>query len=369
MFSIPSLKDSVERARQAFRTNLPGSDAWLFPNNINPTAKVFGGIEHLIFGFADYIQKQKFALTADSENLDLHGEEFGQARRPAAPWRGFVRVTASAAIAFDVSARFRRGDGIEYVAVTGGALLGAGVLDLDVIATTDGADTTPIAGTALDIVSGASGDDTATAAISPLQASALGVDVEDDETFRARILFRKRNPINGGAPADYVTWASEVSGVTRVFVERLWAGGGTVRVFVLMDDLYVDGIPGAADVQRVADHLQALQPASAIVTVAAPVAVPVDIVISGLQPNTTTVQEAVLAELRAAFNRLSRVAGTDQGFVSMPYLASPFSFSRSWIWQAVANASGEERHTIIGPAADVALTVAQFPTLGNVTFI
>jgi hypothetical protein len=53
----------------------------------------------------------------------------------------------------------------------------------------------------------------------------------------------------------------------------------------------------------------------------------------------------------------------------MPYLASPFSFSRSWIWQAVANASGEERHTIIGPAADVALTVAQFPTLGNVTFI
>jgi hypothetical protein len=72
--------------------------------------------------------------------------------------------------------------------------------------------------------------------------------------------------------------------------------------------------------------------------------VPTDVVISGLSPNRTDVREAVLAELRATFVRLSRVAGIDAQFASMPYLAYPTSFSRSWIWQAVANATGEERH-------------------------
>jgi uncharacterized phage protein gp47/JayE len=56
-------------------------------------------------------------------------------------------------------------------------------------------------------------------------------------------------------------------------------------------------------------------------------------------------------------------------FGSMPYLASPFSFSRSWIWQAVANASGEQRHKITAPADDVALAPGDMAVLGTVTFV
>src|SRR6516225_2846381 len=108
MFAIPSLKDLVERARSRFRANLPGSDAWIWPNNINPTAKVIGGMTHEVFGFADYIQRQKFALTADSENLDLHGEEYGLARKPAAPARGPVDIVTSAALAASVGAVLQR---------------------------------------------------------------------------------------------------------------------------------------------------------------------------------------------------------------------------------------------------------------------
>lgn len=373
MFAIPSLRDLVERARQQFRTDMPGSDAWLYPNNIGPTAKVFAGLMHMVFGFADYIQRQKFALTADSENLDLHGQELGMSRRPAQPARGFVKVSTTIGVAIAAGAVFRRSDGVEFLTVAPVARDGAGDVSVEVVAAIDGSAATTVQGAPLEIVSGVTGDDLATA-----QADAGGIvnglDIEDDETFRERILFRKRNPPHGGSAADYVLWCAEVAGVSflqgqpTVFVERLYNGPGTVRVFPLMFGLYANGIPAPTDITRVQEHVAALQPAGAMVTIAAPSAVPVDITITGLSPDRTDVREAVLAELRDMFIRRSRVAGIDQNNGNMPYLAYPTSFSRSWIWQAVANASGEDRHIITAPAADVALVAGQMATLGDVTF-
>jgi uncharacterized phage protein gp47/JayE len=377
MFAIPSLRDLVERARSQFRTNLPGSDAWIWPNNINPTAKVLGGMTHEVFGFADYIQRQKFALTADSENLDMHGAELGLARRPAAPASGLVTITDVAAMSLAVGAVLRRADGVEYIATAGGSMTGAGTVDVEVVAAIDGQATTAIAGTPLEIISGVVGSDP-TAAVSTAnggQGITGGQDVEGDEPFRARILFRKRNPPHGGSAADYVMWASSVPGVSSfldqptVFVERLFAGPGTVRVFPLMFDLYANGIPLPADVARVQDYIETVRPAGAMVTVAAPIAHPVDVTISGLHPNTAAERSIVVTELQNAFRRLARVAGSDIDVGNMPYLAYPTSFSRSWIWQAVANATGEVRHAIDAPAADIPLVTAEMPTLGTVSFV
>ncbi len=368
MFAIPSLRDLVERTRRSFRVNLPGSDAWIWPNNIGPTAKVIAGLVHEVFGFADYIQRQKFALTADTENLDLHGEELGLSRRPAAPAQGVVSVAASGAVSIAAAAIFRRADGVEYRAINGGSLPGAGTLDIAVIASTEGKVTSAIAGTSLEIVSGLSGDDIATAEVASA-AIVGGVDVEDDETFRERILFRKRNPPHGGTAADYVIWASAVSGVTRVFVERLWAGVGTVRVFPLMDELFSDGVPDDANIARVADYIETVRPAGALVTVSPAVPRVVDVEISNLAPNTPAVQEAVAVELAAAFKRLSRVAGGDEAVGAMSYLASPTSFSRSWIWQAIANATGEERHIVTAPPGDIPLSPGEIATLGDIAFV
>lgn len=366
MFQIPSLKDLVERTRVAFRVNIPGTDAWLWPNNLGPTAKVFAGLTFEVFGFADYIARQIFAMTADSEHLDKHGEEFGLARRPASPARGVVKVTASEAVAVEAGALFRRTDAIEYRALAAASIGGAGTLLIDAIATTDGSTTSALSATPLEIISGVTG-----AALAEVGSDGIagGADIEDDEAFRARILFRKRYPPHGGAASDYVMWATEVSGVTRVFVERLWNGAGTVRVFALMDDLYADGIAPGPEIARVISHVEMQRPSGAIVSIVAPEPVPVDITVKGLSPDTSAVREEVLAELREAFRRLSRVAGTDTVHGGMPFLATPASFSRSWIWQAVANAAGEARHEITIPAADIALEPGQIATLGDVTFI
>ena len=62
MFAIPSLDSLVTRARNGFRAYLPGSDAWLWPNNLYATAKLVGGMMSELFGFADDIAEQKFAI-------------------------------------------------------------------------------------------------------------------------------------------------------------------------------------------------------------------------------------------------------------------------------------------------------------------
>jgi uncharacterized phage protein gp47/JayE len=381
-FPIPALSDLVLRARQAFRTYLPGSDAWLFPNNLGPTAKVFGGLIFEVFGFADYIQKQKFALTADGDNLELHGAECKPPlqRKPAQPATGNIVVTTQAALTAGAAAQFQRADGMLLVARQSASIAGAGILTIAVEAASGGQNTTTIADTALTIFSGVTGAGAATATIA-VDRNGLtgGLDIEPDgepyssdlATFRGRILFNKRNPPFGGNPADYVQWCTSVIGVTRVFVERLWNGPGTVRVFPLMDDLYggAGGVPAAADLQRVIDYLQTVQPSDALVTVQAPVPVIVNVTVQGLEPSTTATQEAVLAELAATFRRKGRIAGNDNYFPSMPYLAHPTTFALDWIAGAINNAAGVHRAKVILPNADIPQGSGQIPVLGTVTFM
>jgi len=368
-YQVPTLDELLDRARKAFRKYLRGSDAWLWPNNVVPTVKVIAGGLFEIFGFAGYIAKMIFVHTApDIETLRKHGTEYGMPQLPARAGEGKATITSDGDIAVDVAAVFQRGDGAQYLASAAVSRTGAGTLVVPVVAAANGASGNAEAGTPLSIVSGVT-DTAGTATAEVSTAVTGGADVEDKERYRARLLFRKRNPPHGGAPSDYVLWASSVVGVSRVFVERRWAGAGTIRVFVLMDDLYANGIPPMDAVARVADYIETVCPAGALVSVVAPTAAPIDIQIAGLTPNTIAVQEAVLASLREGFRRLGRVAGNDVERPSMPYLAYPTSFSRSWIWQAVANATGEERHIVNLPTADRPLFPGQIPTLGNVTFV
>lgn len=364
-FAIPSLRDLVERARLNFRAHLPGTDAWLWPNNINPSAKVMAGLTHEVFGFADYIARQKFAMTADGDNLDMHGAELGLSRRSATVSAGDAVFAATTALTVAEGAILARSDGVSYRIGAAGNLAGPGVLTLPIVSEESGQITIAVEGTNLFASSGVTG--TATIAVGT-GGLAGGADREGDEPFRSRILFRKRNVPQGGSAADYVIWASELPGVTRVFVERIWAGPGTVRVFPVFDADYPGGIAPAGRIGLVADYLESLHPAGAQLTVTAPAPRVIDVTISGLSPNTVAVREAVRAELLATFLRRGRVAGSDKYFANMPYLASPLAFSRSWIWQAAANASGEQAHVITLPASDITIPTGSIPVLGEVSF-
>ncbi|WP_243368857.1 baseplate J/gp47 family protein [Microvirga solisilvae] len=364
-FAIPPLPDLLNRARRAFKSNLKGTDAFLWPNNIGPTAKVIAGMTHEVFGYIDYVQRQKFAITADWEGLLEHGEEFGLPPHPADAARGTLLVTGEAGFTVAAGAVFRRGDGVLFNALEGGAVLGGGTVEIPVIAQRGGKSTSTESGTSFAAVSGVDGDVSAEAATGGLVG---GRDAEDVESYRARILFRKRNPPNGGKASDYVIWASAIPGVTRVFVEKGWSGGGTVRIFPLMEDTYPNGIPPADELERIAAHIRTLEPSGAISTVAAAQLLPVDVEIGDVEPLSPAVENAIVAEIREMFRRRARVAGANEPHPSMPYLATPFSFSRSWVSQAAANALDEERHTLVLPSADLTVPRGHLPVLNNISF-
>lgn len=97
-------------------------------------------------------------------------------------------------------------------------------------------------------------------AISNIEIAKKGVDIEDDEPYRERILDYVRNPGTSGNVNHYRQWALSVAGIGAVKVFPLWNGNGTVKVVIadtqmksvtqaLMDKVkeYIDENNGTGD--------------------------------------------------------------------------------------------------------------------------
>lgn len=378
IFNLPDLQAVVASARAALQAAMPGANPWLWPNNVNPAGKAFGGMVWTAYQRLDFVGRQSFALFAEGKYLDDHAAELGLSRKQATGAVGNIVVTPSplsASLSVAAGATFLRGDGATFSATdTFGS--SSGPLSVAVVGPA-GAGSTTEPNAPMTIGSGVSGAG-ASGATAAVDGSGLagGADIEPDgaprtrdlATLRGRLLFRKANPAQGGSPADYVGWALAVAGVTRVYVERRWAGAGTVRVFPLMDDRFASagGIPDSAHIAAVNAALQPLTPAGCTLTVAAPTALPIAVPIAALNPNTAAAQAAVAAELADAFRRLGRVSGADAAVPGMDYLASPFSFPALYVDQAVANASGVVSADV--GAADVAIPAGYMPTLGAISY-
>lgn len=355
-FSFPTLSDLVQRARAAFRTELPGSDAWVWPNNLNVSAKVMAAMTHMNFQWLNYIGKQRWISTADGEFLDRHGVVYGVTRLGASFASGEVDFAGTPGTVVPSGIFVEGADRQRYEVTTPATVPAGGTVTLKV-----GAQTAGKAGNAL-----AGVEMTLTAALEGLESKGVvatagiggGADEETDESYRARLLHRVQLPPHGGAAHDYVAWAREIAGVTRVYVDPLALGAGTVTVYFLMDDLYADGIPQAADVALVQDYINSVRPVTALVTVAAPTAVAVDITITGLDPDTQAVRDAISAELQDLFLRS----------VGVSTVADPFTLYRSKLWEAISQASGEDHHELTVPATDTAFSAGELPVLGTITY-
>src|SRR6516162_999564 len=91
-YNPPTLAQCIEKSRQDFQANLPGSNAWLFPNNIAVSAKVMGGLVWSAFRFLAWIAKQILVSTCSREYLYLHGAELGVTPKVATPSAGPIQV-------------------------------------------------------------------------------------------------------------------------------------------------------------------------------------------------------------------------------------------------------------------------------------
>lgn len=165
-----------------------------------------------------------------------------------------------------------------------------------------------------------------------------GTDEESAESLRERILDRIRQPPGGGDDADYVRWAKEVPGVTRVWPSGGEMGAGTVTVRFLRDG-DADPIPNASEVEKVYEHIRAVCPVTVQenLYVVAPIRNPVDMTIR-VMPDTDEVKEAITVAVEDFFARESEPGGRI-------YL--------SRLQEAISGAAGEYDHKLITPSGDI----------------
>ena len=173
-------------------------------------------------------------------------------------------------------------------------------------------------------------------------------------------------PPLGGSANDYIQWAREVTGVTRSWVLPLAYGPGTVGVSFVVDD-EDPIIPSPAKVEEVQDYIDELKPVTALVTVFAPTELEMDLEIA-IKPNTTEVQDAILAELQDLIDRDANLAGSYGG----PSVINTGTILLSKINGAISIATGLEDFEIdtingITPA-NVVPSDGGLITLGTVTW-
>lgn len=356
-FAIPDVKAVVQRARNAFRAETPGTDAWVWPNNIYVSAKVIGGAVWEAFGRLAWMDRQRFAMTATGYELERHGLDYGIARKGASYAQGNLIIVSDVYPNNFPSGTIitRQSDGAQFT-TTQAREVGKFTLSatVPVVANIAGRAGNTIAGTPMDAtladVTSVTVDDS---------GLGQGADIETDDQLRVRILNRKRFPPQGGAEYDYVAWGLSLPGVTRVFPKANAFGRGTVGLWFLMDDTYVAGIPQPADVQAMQAQIYAVAPVTATVIVQAPIADCIDIVVQGLTPDTQAIRESIAAELQTLFREMAQ-----------PGLPSnPFVLDQNWIWQAVGNASGVQRFKLQEPLDDLSFGAGIMPCLRSVSFV
>lgn len=348
-FERPTLPALIDRAIADIESALPGADARLRRSNLNVLARMHAGASHGLYGYLAWLARQVLPDTAEAEYLERHASIWGVQRQTPAAATGTATATGASGVVIPAGTRYKRADDAEFV-TTAEATIAGGAATLSLAASLAGQDGNTAAGSTLNIESPIAGLNAA----ATVDADGLsgGADSETDAALRARLLARIRKPPQGGAQSDYVAWALEVPGVTRAWCYPGELGAGTVTVRFVRDD-DVSLIPDAGEVTAVQDHIDALRPVTAAVTVVAPVAVPLDYQIE-LTPDTAAVRAAVEAELRDLLRREAEPGA---------------AILLSHIREAISIAAGETDHNLVAPAADVAHATGQMATFGAITWL
>ena len=355
-FARPTLAQLVARVVGDAQTGLELLGAPLRRTMVRVLSAVVAGASHMLHGHIDWAVRQAFVDLADDEYLVRLAALHGLAKTPP----GFARATATFngdGSTLPAGSILVRGDGVEYETTADVDTIDGTPVDGEVLAVVAGAAGTLPVGAALQLQSPVAGiDSTATVSVSLED----GTDTEDPEAFRTRVLEYLRTPSRGGNEVDYITWAKEVPGVTRVWLwPRGLAGelpGQLILRFVRDGD--PDPLPDPGEVTAVQDHID--QPDrrpvvdTCLVLGLTPLVVNFQVTIT---PDTSQNRTAVEAALRARLHPRRLRPGYAPAHSSMEASISP---------DAIESLTDSE---IVSPPGNVTVEQHEFLQVGTVTFV
>lgn len=361
-FIRPTMQELVTRIQGDFKGGL-GLVTILRRSFLGVIAIALAGLAHSLFGYLKFIEKQAFPDTATDEYLDRWAGIWNVTRKVATFNEFVCAVEGTAGTVIPNNRTYKRADGKEYLTTEEITLTGSGD-EISMIAVEAGTESEVEAGDTISILSPIAG------LVSEAEVSEVVTepdDAESDESLRERLIDRIQNPPSGGAANDYIQWAKEVAGITRAWVAPLALGPGTVTVYVVSDD--EDPItPSSPKITEVEDHIEEVRPATANVTVVAPVLFPIDLTIQ-LGPNTASVRAAVEAELDDLILRDAQVVDS----WASPTEVYDGKILLSRINEAISIAAGEDNHIITeingdSTPGDVEPPTGNLAVLGDITW-
>lgn len=345
-FDRPTLAVLYERVAQDIAAELGLGP--LLPRSVELVlARILAHASHGQHAHIEWSVRQLFPDTAEELYLERWAAVWGVNRTPAELADGTVTAQGLNGSVIAAGIELRSPTGLRFAVVSEVTIVGASAT-VPVVALVAGAESNLPGGVKLSWVSPPTGLQPQTTVQAPgLQG---GVDLEDDESLRQRLLRRIQQPPQGGSKSDYEAWALEVSGVGKAWVFPQQFGEGTVGVAVAAAGL--DPIPTAGLVEDVQELLDERRPVTAQVTAWAPEALDVDLTIA-LTPDTLAVRDAVENSLTDLLLR----EGAPGGVISRAQLESAIATSPSW-----------QSHVLLSPAGDVLIGPNQLPVLGVITW-
>lgn len=299
---------------------------------------------------AQWVTRQAFPQTAESDYLDLHAQLRGLTRKQATQAQGSIRFTAQSS---DTPRTIPQGtvcltaDMVRFETTADG-IIAPGETEVDVPAQA--------------LLPGAAGNVSARAitamAVAPVGVSSCvnplpftgGSDAEGDEDLRARVLDTYWRLPNGANIAFYEQGALSFDQVTAVSVLPRNRGIGTVDIVVAT----LSGQPDGELLGQLQEYFQSRREIAVDVQVLAPEALTVDVSVQ-VKAKEGADQEAVEQNVEETVRR----------WFSGERLAKDVLLAQ--LGSVIYGCENVENYTILSPAADQAVEPDQLPTLGTLT--
>ena len=185
-----------------------------------------------------------------------------------------------------------------------------------------------------------------------------GYDGEADQDYRARILAKKRNPVTGGSREDYRQWALSVPGVGRAKVIDLFAGPGTVGIYIIA----ADATPAQSELlETVYGYIETVRPCGAHVEV-----LPASPLQADVEATVVLAEGVSLTDVREGF--LMRLGEYMESFPFIYKKTAILSYMK--IADLLIRTEGVVDVTELslnGQSESITLEEIQFPTMGTIT--
>lgn len=297
VLDMPAIRDAILRD---IANQVPGAAVGVDSDHGVRAAGMAAAIEGL-YQYQAWIARQILPDTADPDWLERHASLHGVTRLAATRATGSITFTGTVGSAIAVGVEAKTLGGVAYVTTTSGTIGSGGSLTLAAQASATGLAGNAASATALTLTSAPAGVQSSATLGSAMTG---GTDIETDAALLDRLLFKLRNPPQGGAAHDYISWAESIDGVSAAYVYPMRRGEGTVDVAIMT----AGGVPSPTLIATVQAYIDTVRPVTAQCQVMAPTPVPVTVsatLVLAAGYTLTDVSGRLTSAITAYFDQLS----------------------------------------------------------------